>query len=230
MIVRLHSLSVRPPVWADLSAVVGLIKACVKEEAGIEEPTEEEVHKSWQARNFNLRMDAWVIFTRKGDIVGYAEVRNCGDGRLVSMLRVHPAYRGRGIGTLLTWLVEERARQLMRRISLDIRVTLSNSVNSLNTAAHRLLEREGYSLVRNFWRLSIEMDEQLPDEGARDGKIQMDLVIDSANLMGSTRLPRRTGMYVVRQYDVYEKVLRIPDVQQVAEEQDAHYYSVASAT
>ncbi len=46
------------------------------------------------------------------------------------------------------------------------------------------------------------------DELYRHGKFKMDLVIDAQNLIGTTQLAARTGMYVARQYDVYEKELR----------------------
>ncbi len=211
MIVRLHNLSARSPVMADLKSVTELMITCDIAESGITDPTEEDVRNAWQTPNFNLRTDAWVIVTRKGQIVGYADVRRGEHEQLASSLRVHPDYRGRGIGTLLIWLVEERARQLIDDMPSDARITLISTVSSFNQVAHRLLEREGYTLVRSFWRPLIEMDEMADQSQAPVAllnKIKVDLVVDSRNMKGTMQLPRRTGIYVARQYDVYEKELR----------------------
>jgi GNAT superfamily N-acetyltransferase len=211
MVVRLHNLSARRPVMSDLKSVTELMVACDIAEEGLANPTEDDLRRAWESSNFHMQTDAWVIVTNKGQIVGYAEVRQERDGLFASVTRVHPDYRGRGIGTLLTWLVEERAREMMSALPADIEVTLTNTVSNLNPAACQLLEREGYTLARHFWRLVIDMDELpalISEEAAQNSRIKVDLVLDVHNLMGTMQLPRRTGIYVVRQYNVYEKVLR----------------------
>ena len=86
------------------------------------------------------------------------------------------------------------------------------TVSHVNEPARRLLEREGYTQVRHFWRLVIKMDE-VPSESFEEfyqhGQLKVDLVVDAQNLVGTTQLHKRTGMYVARQYNVYEKVLRV---------------------
>jgi GNAT superfamily N-acetyltransferase len=207
MKVRLSNLSARPPAMIDLEMVTALIAACDAADSGIADPTEDDVLRAWQAPGFNLRTDAWMIVANKNSLIGYADVRYTEEGQLIFSAHVHPDYRRRGVGTLLVWLAEERARQLAQ--SLPARVTLQTTISSLNVEAKRLLEREGYTPVRNFWRLLIEMDEDASSaENSGGGKIKMDLVLDSRSMRGVTPLARRTGMYVVRQYDVYEKVLR----------------------
>jgi GNAT superfamily N-acetyltransferase len=212
MIVRLHNLSARAPVMEDVRAVTSLLVECDAVEFGIADPKEEDVQKVWQASDFNLKTDAWVIVSRDGQVVGYADVRHGEDEQLSFSIYVHPEYRSRGIGTLLIWMVEERARQMMRKRSSKGQATLNIAISSFNQAAQSLLEREGYVLARHFWRFLIEMDEAIFPEssnGSEKGKIRMDLVVDAQNLMGATPLARRTGMYVARQYHVYEKVLRV---------------------
>jgi GNAT superfamily N-acetyltransferase len=203
---------------ADLEAVTALMLACDAAEAGLADHTEDDLHSSWQSAGFSLKMDAWVIVTSKERcIVGYADVRRGEGGQLTFAIRVHPDYRGRGIGTLLIWLVEERARQIVRELPTELCVTLSHSVSNLNQAAQQLLEREGYTLVRHIWRLLIEMDEissTLSSENMQNGRITMDLVVDSHQIMNAMPLAKRTGMYVTRQYHVYEKELRAGEAPQ----------------
>lgn len=219
MIVRLHNLSARSPKMEDVQAVTSLLAACDAAEFGITDPTVDDVQKLWLASGFNLQTDAWVIVSRSGQIVGYADVRYGEDGQLNFSIYVDPDYRSRGIGTLLIWLVEERARQMARQS--EGRVTLSIAISNFNQNAQRLLEREGYGQARHFWRLLIEMDEAvLPESDDGQGKIRMDLVIDAQNLMGATPLARRTGMYIARQYHVYEKVLHMGRSLQLQEQRE----------
>jgi hypothetical protein len=92
-----------------------------------------------------------------------------------------------------------------------VRITLTSVVSHSNEAARRLLEREGYTLQQHFWRLIVEMEDK-PSESyeafSQRGKPKPDLSVDTANLVGMTQIHERTGIYIARQYDVYEKELR----------------------
>ena len=207
MVVRLHNLAARPPELSDLEAVTELIVACERADAGIAAVSEEEIENSWQAPGFVLRTDAWVIVTKRGQIVGYADVRRSGGYQLTSLLRVHPDYLGRGIGTLLVWLTEERARDLMRAFPVDEPVTLINCVCSLNERSQHLFEREGYTLARHYWSV-IMREEEEPEQAYQRNRLQFDLSIDAQNFLGTPSRVVRTGMYVMHQYYVFEKELR----------------------
>jgi GNAT superfamily N-acetyltransferase len=215
MRVRLHNLSARSPEILDLKAVAAIIVSTVSDrDESHREEVEKEVEHDWHEPGFCLKSDAWVIVTSKGQIVGYADVRKGEMSLLVFRLHVSPDYRGRGIGTLLLWLVEERARSMGEDMPAGERVALITDVCACTPGAPRLLEREGYQLVRHFWRLSIALDEMVMESYADEwqcGKIKMDLVVDSRTATGSTSQDRRTGIYTVQQYDVYEKELRIGD-------------------
>lgn len=211
MIVRLQNLSARKPVIADLRAIVDLLHTCETAEGGKASVTEEDIRNAWQAQGFTVASDAWVIVTNKGQVVAYTEVRQREDQHLAASLYVHPNYRGRGIGTLLIWLVEERARHLLSHIAGGSRVCLHIITSSLNGDAHHLLEREGYTHTHSFWRLMIDMQE-VPatsfDEFYRRGTFTVDMVVDAQQLISGTTQQQRQGTYVARQYDVYEKELR----------------------
>lgn len=210
MIVRLHNLSARPPVLSDLKAVTRLMVACDRADAGVSNVTEDELENSWRASDFALKADAWVIVTNRGQVVGYADVRRSGEQQLTSLLRVHPDYLGRGIGTLLVWLTEERARHLVLTMPLDQRVTLSNNICSLNERAQHLFEREGYTLIRHYWNLTIQEEGDMNSsfEGLEQRNwLQIDLSVDAQNFVGTQQQAVRTGVYVMRQYYVFEKEL-----------------------
>ena len=205
MIVRLHNLSARIPTLQDAEAVTELINACDIANFGSLDTTKEDVEKAWETPHFDLKTDAWVIITRKGQlVVGYADVRQTGSHeQLVCRVRIHPKYRGRGIGTLFTLLIEERARQLACHAHPRKRVTLTVTVCVCNRGARQLLEREGYMSVKRFWRLSIT-------DGDSHETLTAELNVDVQDLFDASNMVERTGLYVARQYEVYEKELR-PD-------------------
>ncbi len=217
MIVRLHNLSARPPVLSDVQAVTELMNACERAEVGVAHITEEEIESSWLAAGFMLRTDAWVIVTKKGQIVGYADARRSGEHQLTSLLRVHPNYLGRGIGTLLVWLTEERARHLMRAIPVGQRVTLINMVSSVNPRAKHLFQREGYTLAHHYWNLAIRAEEDMELPLYRRQQHEVALVLDAQNVAGAQNALARTGVFTLHQYHVFEKELRPAAVMQFAQ-------------
>ncbi len=203
MIVRLHNLSARIPTLQDAKAVNALMSACDIANFGGIDTTKEDIAKAWQTTpHFDLKTDAWVITTRKGQLVGYADVRlDKTHEQLVCFVRIHPQFRGRGIGTLFTLLIEERARQLACSAHPSKRVTLSVTVCVCNRGARQLLEREGYMSVKRFWRLSIT-------DGDTHETLTADLNVDVQDLFDVSNTVERTGLYVARQFEVYEKELR----------------------
>lgn len=229
MIVRLRNLVARPPAANDLEAVTALMIACDLAESGIADTSREDVWNNWQVATFSLKSDAWVIVTNKGEIVGYAEVRRCGEQQIASLQRVHPDYQRRGIGTLLIWLTEERARQLMRTISPELQVTLTNVVNSLNQCAQHLFEREGYRAADRFWRLVIlaeEGEEQALEDFYHNSALKVDIVATTQGFTRTTHLAARTGIYSMHQYHVFEKELRAGKEKPVECELTTQYITV----
>ncbi|HLJ33647.1 MAG TPA: GNAT family N-acetyltransferase [Ktedonobacteraceae bacterium] len=218
MAVLLHNLSARAPSLADLEPVTRLLIVCDTVEDGLSDYTKEDLRSKWQKPGFRLDKDAWVIVTTKGQFVGYASVwldPQRPDGDIEMYIRVHPEYVGRGIGTLLLRLAEYRARSLVQYAPPAVRVALNVSVNSVNRVAGMLLEREGYTQVSHLCRLLIDSD-----EFSQPGSMKLDLAVDAQALTGVTQLQKRTGIYFMRQYDVYEKELRSAAEQYTSEEHD----------
>ena len=85
-------------------------------------------------------------------------MRDRGHVRFDSEAYVHPEHFGRGLGTSMIHLAEERARLTMPLAPPEARVVLNNWINALNRDAVALLEREGYAPVRFFWRMEAALD------------------------------------------------------------------------
>lgn len=207
MAVLLKNLVARSPKVEDLVAIAELVRACDVDEYGFVDSTMDELTSNWHQPEFNLATDAWVIVTNKGQAVGFTCVWHRDYEQIYTFVCVHPEYRGRGIGTLLLRLVEERARQLVRSARPGSRVTLCGTVTKLNEQARRLFEREGYTAIRTIWRIEV---------GANDPKVASSLPLAfKANLdsipqriVGATKLYDLDAVYIIREYEVYEKELR----------------------
>ena len=208
MAVLLKNLLARAPKMEDLVAITELITACDIAEYGIADSTMEDLTSNWHQPGFNLATDAWVIVTNRGQLVGFVCVWHRDHEQISTYVGVHPEYRGRGIGTLLLRLVEERARQHVRNARQGTRVTLCGIVSSLNEQAKRLFEREGYSALRTIWRIEVGANDSR-EESSLHTVFKADLDIVSQRLVGATKLYELDAIYIIREYEVYEKELRV---------------------
>lgn len=107
--------------------------------------------------------DTWVVSAPSGDLAGYAYIRDRRHVRMDVEGYVHPRHIGRGIGTTLVRLSEARAQDHIALAPDDARVVLHNWVNAGNAAACALMEREGYTPYRYFFRMEMALDGQHPD-------------------------------------------------------------------
>jgi mycothiol synthase len=99
--------SIRRPTLADAEAVAALMTAAEADEGF----TADDVRHEWH--HFDLDNDVWLIESR-GAAVGTAGLLERPDGAIASEGYVDPEERGRGLGSALLTLIEERARERAR--------------------------------------------------------------------------------------------------------------------
>ncbi len=211
MSVLLSNLVARTPTLEDYSSIAELVAACDIAEYGIADSSTRELAARWQSDSFHLESDAWVIVTGRKQFVGFGCVWHRDHEEFSTFICVHPQYRKRGIGTLLLRLAEQRARELMHNACPGARVSLRGVVSATNAQARSLFEREGYLLIRQFWRVTLGLVETSEDGAGQPGKFTIDLDVESGQLVGATPLYDREGLYSVRQFVTYEKELRPAD-------------------
>ena len=207
MAVLLKNLLARSPKMEDMVSITELVRACDGDEYSLADSTMEDLISNWHQPGFNMAKDAWVIVTHKGQAVGFTCVWHRDYEQIFTFVCVHPEYRGRGIGTLLLRLVEERARQHVRNASPGSQVTLCSTVSSLNEQAKRLFEREGYSALRTIWRIEVGANDS-GEESTLHTVFKADLDIVSQRVVDATKLYDLDAIYIIREYEVYEKELR----------------------
>jgi mycothiol synthase len=147
----------RSPVMADAPGVADLIAARDIADYDSTDANVEEVQNYWEAPRFNLQQDARIIIAPDGLIVGYEEIYPRSEDRLEFDGYVHPREAGRGLGTLLIRWAEERARQRVDELQPSGQVILRGNTASVDQNAGAMFKAERFLLVRQFWRMEIEM-------------------------------------------------------------------------
>ncbi len=100
--------------------------------------------------NYCPEQDLFIAEIGK-DIVGYMDIEaELAIGRVVLDCRVHPQYRKRGLGTELFNNALSRARELGARVA---HVNIAED----NAAAKKILLELGFSLVRQFLELKLDI-------------------------------------------------------------------------
>lgn len=212
MAVLLKNLLARSPQMRDLAHLADLLRVCEKEDgAGKESDGLEHLLLEWKHGNFHLAEDAWVIVTTRGDLVGFACVWQEEATRISTFLCVHPAYRSRGIGTLLLRMAEVRAREQVRQIDPGQQVILRGLVSSVNEGAQRLFACEGYREGQPFLRLSPAWQTEDEVWDSSDALQKMAVEIgpgQQRQVLAGSPLEGKDTLCHVRRYQVYEKELR----------------------
>ena len=152
----------RSPVMAEAQGVADLIAARDMADYGSTDASVEEVLNYWEAPRFDLAQDARSIVAPDGLIVGYEEVYPRSDERLEYDGFVHPLETGRGFGTLLLRWAEAHAHERLGEMQTTGQVILRGNTAAVDLNAGAMFKAEGFALVRQFWRMEIEMT-SLPD-------------------------------------------------------------------
>ncbi len=154
----------RPAALDDLPESVAMFNAYSRQLLGADEVAVSSYRLEWTVPALNMDDDIRVVLTPTGQIVGCMEVWDLYSPhtRINVWGRVHPDHQGRGIATAMLRWADERARQAIPRAPDHARVAIVSWVHALDTAAHSAFIRSGFSLIRNSYRMRIDMTEMPP--------------------------------------------------------------------
>ena len=152
-------MKLRPACWADLDAVAQLMYEVWEDDGDVAfAATPEDLKLRWQTPGFVLEHDTFVVETPDGRIVGFDQFDNDYQHAILETEGyVHPEFKGRGIGTYLLRTMETRAYEEMLLAEPDVRISLRSPINNRDQAAHELHRKEGYTPLRYYWRMEIDL-------------------------------------------------------------------------
>jgi mycothiol synthase len=151
---------IRHPRARDSSVIAEVVVAGDIADFGEPDFTEGDLIDDWARPRFSLDHDAWVLSGPTGRIVGYAFVWEAQPGAEVEGdAFVLPEYSGRGLGTLLLELMENRALAL----AAGRTITLGLYASHVNTGKRALLERRGFTTLHTVLRFKIDLANRSPD-------------------------------------------------------------------
>jgi len=133
---------------ADARAVAALAAAMDVAVQGSTDFTLADLQEEW--RELDIARDAWVVLDA-GRVVGYGTVEEHGD-RWRTDGYVHPEAFGRGIGALL---VENLENEVVARGATCVQTATLLA----DARAQALLTSRGYTEIRRFWQMRIELAE-----------------------------------------------------------------------
>ena len=150
--------TLRPPTMDDAAAVAALMTACGQAEGDIAAVDAAIVASDWAASGFDLSRDAWLIIAPDGAVAAFADVIVEADRFIEVDGCVLPRFTRRGLGTALLRLAEARASEIDAGIAAGIEVSITGAFSSANTGAQRLYEQAGYTPVRYFLHMHVDLD------------------------------------------------------------------------
>jgi mycothiol synthase len=154
---------VRQTRMEDLDAVTDLLLACELADYGsnvyTHEDMREEIRAFWESEGLDLAQNTWVVLTQNGQCVGRSNLWFSPQKpeELFASPRVHPAYRGSGLGTYLIKLAQQRADELTSFLPPDRRVRLHSWIEGVDECAALLLQCQGFEPLRYYWRMELSM-------------------------------------------------------------------------
>lgn len=143
----------------DFEAAAGVLIADELDDAGKDDAGQvvldaNFLRNTWSRPGFNLATDAWVVVDGDGTVVGYGHAMRDEPSVVASWGVVHPARRGRGIGSALFDRIEARASELMTGVETP---RFRHSINANDQAAAAMLAARGLQPVRHFWHMQIDL-------------------------------------------------------------------------
>jgi GNAT superfamily N-acetyltransferase len=157
---------VRPAALDDLEAVFEVMQTQEMAEYGESDLSLDELRASWQVQLPSM----WVVLAPEGHLVACGEIKTTLSGTTVMpLVRVLPTYQGRGIGTALLHLLESQAAECRAAAGLEAPQRFLTRVSGRNTAAHRVLEKNGYTRHSAFQMMELKMTEPPPGPPVIEG-------------------------------------------------------------
>ena len=159
-----NTLILQPIRETDYAEVVEAINASDRVFVGHNIVTLEELANDIKTFEADPETDTCVVRSADGKIIAYADFWPgvAPHVRMFGFVRIHPDHKGEGAGTALTQWMESRAREELVKAPTDLKVTLGQRAYSNQPNARAFLESCGYIHDRSSFRMTIDLDNEIP--------------------------------------------------------------------
>ncbi|WKZ37277.1 MAG: GNAT family N-acetyltransferase [Anaerolineales bacterium] len=122
------------------------------------------IRTEWGSPGFDPARDIRLVVSPKGEMAGYIEVWTNAKPPVHPWIwgRVHPDFDGLGIGTWLLQWAEAHACRVLDDLPADLRFAPRTGTLRAAVDSKKLFEDRGFSYIRSFHQMHIEMDEAPP--------------------------------------------------------------------
>jgi mycothiol synthase len=151
--------ALRAATHEDVPAVVAAGRAANLADSGTVDIREHRILDDWRRPRFDPACDAWVVTGPDGEVVAAAYTWDEEPATVfVSVGWVHPAHRGRGLGTALALAVERRALRDASAPPAGTAPRVHQVFDATNAGARALFDERGYVPVRAFLHMEIRLE------------------------------------------------------------------------
>lgn len=152
-------LEVRHPTIQDATAVHTLITTREIADHGQPDETLDDVIAEW--KDINLAEDAWLVYTPKGDLVGYAAVSTQKDGYIL-LWYSHPEFDGDDLETQLLAQCDQRALQKLAENHDKHQARLWMFISAVNNPDRDAVQAAGYQPQKYYFRMQAHSQGEPP--------------------------------------------------------------------
>ena len=155
----------------DADATASLMNAYGQREYGRDVTEAESLRAQMRMPGIDLAEDTILVESESGDLVAgaFAIDLSAPHVRVTAAGIVRHEDQGKGIGRFLAEWIEARGRKAVDKAPDGARVIVMQTVDDRETAAKTLLEAKGYKVCRHFWRMAIDLGDQVADVTWPDG-------------------------------------------------------------
>jgi len=153
----------RPARMEDAQIVSDLFNLCSRDVIAKDEFEPGELTAGWESGSLNMETDTLMVF-EQDVLIAYADFWGILPPyvRINTWVRVHPAYKNRGIGWALNVWLEKRGLEMTQAAEKELQIFTMSYTNVKDVDTVQLLSDLGYKKVRYSWLMEANLPDEIP--------------------------------------------------------------------